>query len=793
MSNFIDPYLFCLEASFLWLPAVIFACLRMQRANASAQYDRVWKTALVIAAAPLLIAPIATSLNWSLHPPVTVETTTAAIATPRETQTVTTTPQTKAAQPAPTHKLATPIISENPFATRRLSASLPGEISLERLKPAALAIYLYGFTLLLAIALLRSAAFAWRIKNEPVLNVPAIKRGLDDWAQKFGLRSMPTYKVTDTVTSVCVHGVMRPTILIPKAIVETTPHSDVMMMGAHEMAHIKRNDTVLFAVSSLLQAAFWFNPFIHVITSRVSLAAEKAADRLVIDNGVERHAYAKCFVNGLKTATNLEARLLTPALSFTPFDKKSRKERLSAILTGTATTQTTLAQKVTFTIVCIGALGLAAAQAAFAVAPRVLEQTPTTPPAPTPLAQVDATALAAAVPAPPPTPTVDDLDIVAANILTTTPLDGDITLSYGAAQPSSTRKTHTGVDIKSPRGVPVVAAGPGKVVTVTSRLNGNSGYGKVVAIDHGHGLVTRYAHLDSFLVSEGTNVNGGDVIGTVGSTGRSTGPHLHFEVLKNNASIDPANYGLYGTKSAALETPDTPQPRQRIAALSTNGETPIDNRHNTVNVTRHSNSEGAETHAEVLLQFDGVTIDTPSGIRDIQDPKFIESLKALEGLDSLAALEGLQDLADLKELEVLSQLGDIDPDDINASQQFFTPEDLQRLRETQRDAMAKIGKEIEKQRQIIIRATQFTDAERDALEKAAEHQYRFQYDNQEFLTREEVLKIEEDALVEARQELEKRIGEVRRERRDAKREAAIKQREATRAQREAERERRKSE
>lgn len=99
-------------------------------------------------------------------------------------------------------------------------------------------------------------------------------------------------------------------------------------------------------------------------------------------------------------------------------------------------------------------------------------------------------------------------------------------------------KFHTGIDIKVSAGKDVVAAGNGKVVTAGSL----GGYGLTVIIDHGGGIMTLYAHNSKLLVSEGSKVTRGQKIALVGSTGMSTGPHVHFEVRKNGQYVDPIPY-----------------------------------------------------------------------------------------------------------------------------------------------------------------------------------------------------------------------------------------------------------
>lgn len=102
---------------------------------------------------------------------------------------------------------------------------------------------------------------------------------------------------------------------------------------------------------------------------------------------------------------------------------------------------------------------------------------------------------------------------------------------------------HAGEDIGAPSGTPILAADSG-VATVISN-NGN-GYGNYIMINHGGGRVTLYAHMSAFAVSNGATVTQGQVIGYVGSTGNSTGPHLHFEVRVNGATTDPKSYFSFG-------------------------------------------------------------------------------------------------------------------------------------------------------------------------------------------------------------------------------------------------------
>lgn len=120
------------------------------------------------------------------------------------------------------------------------------------------------------------------------------------------------------------------------------------------------------------------------------------------------------------------------------------------------------------------------------------------------------------------------------------PVRGTITSRFGTRRSPYGRKTefHEGIDIAAPNGTAIKATGAGIVVYA----GWHSGYGRKVIIDHGYGYQTCYAHNSKIKVKVGTKVKRGDVIAFVGSTGRSTGPHLHYEVIYQGVKKNPANY-----------------------------------------------------------------------------------------------------------------------------------------------------------------------------------------------------------------------------------------------------------
>jgi murein DD-endopeptidase MepM/ murein hydrolase activator NlpD len=115
------------------------------------------------------------------------------------------------------------------------------------------------------------------------------------------------------------------------------------------------------------------------------------------------------------------------------------------------------------------------------------------------------------------------------------PADGPITSYFGEVAPTSPRG-HAGLDIAPPYGAPVLAAAAGLVVEATTA---GGPYGIMAVLDHGDGFTTLYAHLSRLSVEIGQQVEPGQPLGLIGSTGYSTGPHLHFELRQHGTLIDP--------------------------------------------------------------------------------------------------------------------------------------------------------------------------------------------------------------------------------------------------------------
>ena len=472
ITAIIDAFYLCLAASIIWAPIVFAGAVYLNRKAGRTAETAVWPAALVVAALPALAAPFAAAFGLSLR------------------------------TAAPLPPMAAPEFAPARIVPETVTAAQPSApVDLALVLGAAADLYFYGFVLFAALGVLRLVGFAYRVRLAYPIDDARLETGLDEWRRRMGVRGPVRFAYSDAVSSVCVHGFFRPVVLMPPSLLERASTDDAILMGAHELAHVKRGDTWLFAFCEVAKALFWFNPFMRRIVAHVQLAAEQGADALVIRRGANRKSYARCFVESLKHSSGLASPQYALVPSFTPFDKRSRRERLDAILSGKASApHISFGARASLACAAALALGLAVGQAALAVAP---------PPA--------------------------------QDALTVIPVEGRITSTFSERTDpvSKTKKHHQGVDIAAPTGTPVKAAGDGKVIAATARYNGSAAWGNVVVIDHGHGLVTRYAQLDRYIVRKGEAVQAGDAIGAVGATGRATGPHLHFEVLKDGEHIDP--------------------------------------------------------------------------------------------------------------------------------------------------------------------------------------------------------------------------------------------------------------
>ena len=338
---------------------------------------------------------------------------------------------------------------------------------------------------------------------------------------------------------------------------------------AHELSHLRRGDERDRLIGAALITLNWFNWPLRRIERELNAAREIACDRDTLKalGGAQRKAYAAALIDMMRSAA--------PAVSaFGPSNRRHREMRIQAIMTQPVARKGRaiwLAATVLATAVPLAGAQALVTERRPAHAPHAVHLTQTVSPglperpaselravravAPT----VPAVPVTAAVPAPAPRVMVDPSAPAAPHThvhsgqasfgtavtpphLTHAVTQGRITSRYGErpARPAGAPAVHHGYDIAAERGTPVAAPGAGVVVHAAAGYRGSEAWGNTIAIDHGNGWQTVYAHLEGFDVAEGDQVAAGEQIGRVGATGRATGPHVHVELHHNGERVDPS-------------------------------------------------------------------------------------------------------------------------------------------------------------------------------------------------------------------------------------------------------------
>lgn len=324
----------------------------------------------------------------------------------------------------------------------------------------------------------------------------------DDARSRLGVRRRVALRVTDAAVAPFTVGLVRPIVILPAAVAARPDLAATVV--AHELAHVRRLDAAWMALERALAVVYWFHPAVWITLARRHEARERACDALVLERGsVPARRYAQDLLAVVRLGL---APVAAPAASQ---PRRRLEMRLRSILHPDTTRHRSPFAAVIVALTAVLLLPLASP----AAAPPVAVDTP----------EVETSA--------PP-------GLVMHNPLP----DGRRTWGWGPGRDPFTgdEAHHRGIDLAAPAGTPVRAAAAGTVVAATTAWEPSLASGTVVVLDHGDGWSTLYTHLDTFEVDAGERVDAGQVIGRVGSTGRSTGPHLHFEVRRDGEPVDPA-------------------------------------------------------------------------------------------------------------------------------------------------------------------------------------------------------------------------------------------------------------
>lgn len=351
--------------------------------------------------------------------------------------------------------------------------------------------------------------------------------------------ALPEVREIDAPIAPMLAGLARPVLLLPRHL-RGFDTAQQRLVIEHELTHLARRDHLWMHLSFLLQAAQWFNPMVARLGKQLAWAQELGCDRSVLAGrpSAQRRAYAGALLAQMRLQATPDQGT---ALAFGGRVVDAVAARIGMIRDGVPAMPRAVA----------ATLGWAALPAVLAAS--VLLQ-------PAFAWRLDAMPSASAAA---PLAAAADIAPPATSSWQAPMLRLRVSAFYGIRH-TPTGRPHGGMDFAAPTGTPIVAPEAGTIIASTGNYLGEAKWGNVVAIEHANGLRSLYAHLDRRQVKEGDRVRAGQQIGTSGATGKVTGPHLHMEVTRNGAHIDPQ------TMLGNLEANATKTALQRLRASRVN-------------------------------------------------------------------------------------------------------------------------------------------------------------------------------------------------------------------------------
>lgn len=346
-------------------------------------------------------------------------------------------------------------------------------------------------------------------------------------------RALPEVREIDAPVAPMLAGLRRPILLLPRHLRAFDPTQQRLVVE-HELTHLARHDHLWMHLSFLLQAAQWFNPMVARLGKRMAWAQELGCDRTVLEGrpAAQRRAYAAALVTQMRMQAVPDQ---ASALAFGGRVVDAVAARIGMIRDGVPAMPRGASAVLGWAV--LPAVLLASVLLQPALAWR-LEQEPAS-------SAAAATAVADTSRAPTAAPLAPRWQAPMARLR--------VSAFFGILH-TPTGRAHGGMDFAAPRGTPIVAPADGIVRASTSSYRGEAKWGEVIVIEHANGLRSLFAHMEQRQLKEGERVAAGQQIGTSGASGKVTGPHLHLEVSRNGANIDPqqllGNLEANATKTA---------------------------------------------------------------------------------------------------------------------------------------------------------------------------------------------------------------------------------------------------
>ncbi|MCI0494017.1 M23/M56 family metallopeptidase [candidate division KSB1 bacterium] len=415
----------------------------------------------------------------------------------------------------------TSIDDQSTYASNDTKIRKPNQAQQARIFAGLFFAWLAGISLLFMIYLKKLNRFHQVIKRATPVENQKILQIAKDWCAHFRIKKSVRLVSSDEYSSPFTIGILHPIIFLPASVIKNEHQFHLESIIAHELAHIKRRDNIWMKIQSLLQIIYFFNPVAWYVNSKIGLSRECICDSMVLSR--EKIAIAN-YGSGIMTVLKLNL-FGADEINVLPGFGSQTKKMMYRInhLKGTKMKGKyqsllifgTLFFLVIFVLPMAGSVlnkdarpensnfQLIAAENSFS--------------------------------------NNDEISLQNESVEFALPLKtGRISAPFGNMKDPYNKKIvhHNGIDIAAPIGTEIFAAADGVVEIAAVE----KGLGKHILLQHGNGYQTFYSHCDSLLVQKGQQVKSDDVIAHVGTTGRSTGPHLHFEIRKDGKPQDPQNY-----------------------------------------------------------------------------------------------------------------------------------------------------------------------------------------------------------------------------------------------------------
>lgn len=372
--------------------------------------------------------------------------------------------------------------------------------------------WLGGIFFFLTLFIYRRWKWFQLAKNADIIEKPHIVSLVKEWKAQLKIVRSVVVKFSNHISTPFTMGIFLPKIVLPIRLVEcSSVHLESIL--AHEMAHIKRYDDFWIVLQNLIQIFYFFHPAVWLTNHNLYIARECMCDSLVLaQKKIDRSTYGQGLLYSLKsTFRGFEFAGVLPTFC-SPV--KVIKIRIQNLKKGHPMKKP-LYLKVIFIIAALIVLPMAGKS----------EQS---------TQKISSAGVLNSV--------TENHSISFQNPLPTNSYQ--ITSTYGNRKHpiSGEIKFHRAIDLKAQAGTDVYSAADGIVKLAQNSYTPGQGNGKYIDIEHANGFLTRYTQLSDIVVKEGQEVKKGDIIGKVGSSGLSTGPHLHFEIWKDGEHVNPQDY-----------------------------------------------------------------------------------------------------------------------------------------------------------------------------------------------------------------------------------------------------------